>query len=174
MTRTIQVLVILGLFLQPLLAQSDDRRPPVVIGGIFCLTGEISSGCNAIREGAEVALELVNESGGINGRLLRLDIQDSHYTPRQSHTIAQRFASDPAVLAVLVTGIVETKAAAAPLERAKLPYLPLWDSAPAIEALGDFSFGIGPWLPASYELSAKFAFSSLKRKKAAVIATTAE
>lgn len=47
MTRTIQVLIILGLSLRPLLALSDDRRPPVVIGGIFCLTGEISSGCNA-------------------------------------------------------------------------------------------------------------------------------
>lgn len=162
---------------QPNLAIGEIKaihESPVTIGGIFCLTGEISSGCNAIREGAEVALDVVNQAGGINGRPLRLDIQDSHYTPKESHKLAQRFASNDQVLGVLITGVVETKSAAPPLEKAKLSYLTLWDSAPAIEALGSYSFGIGPWLPASYELSAEFAFSKLKLKKAAVVATTAE
>ncbi len=174
MRITIPALVILVFLFQPLLARCDIDRPPLVIGGIFCLTGEIAAGCNAIREGAEVALEAVNESGGVHGRRVHLDIQDSHYTSKESHTLAQRFANNPKVLGVLVTGIVETKAAAAPLEKARVPYLTLWDSAPAIEALGDYSFGIGPWLPASYELSAEFAYTQIKRNKAAVITTTAE
>ena len=138
-----------------------DDIAPIKLGGIFCLTGEIASGCNAIREGAEVALDIVNKEGGINGRRLRLDIQDSHYTPKGSHRLAARFASDPEVAGVLITGIVETKAAAAVLERASLSYMTLWDSAPSIEQLGNFSFGIGPWLPATYELSAEFAFDNL-------------
>jgi branched-chain amino acid transport system substrate-binding protein len=172
--RVIPVLLVLGLLLHPGIACSDSPQPPIKIGAIFCLTGEIASGCNAIREGAEVALDLVNQSGGVRGRPLRLEIQDSHYSPRDSHTLAQRFAGDPSVLGVLITGIVETKAAAAPLEKAHMPYVTLWDSAPEIEALGTSSFGIGPWLPASYELASEFAFSHLQRKRAAVIATTAE
>jgi branched-chain amino acid transport system substrate-binding protein len=120
------------------------HEPAITIGGIFCLPGEIASGCNAIREGAEVAADAINQSGGIQGRPLRLDIQDSHYVPRDAHTLAQRFASNDAILGVLITGIVETKAAAAPLERANMSYMTLWDSAPEIEGLGDYSFGIGP------------------------------
>lgn len=150
------------------------REPPVTIGGIFCLTGEIASGCNAIREGAEVAADVINKSGGIQGRPLRLDIQDSHYVPRDANTLAQRFANNDEVLGVLITGIVETKSAAFPLERARMSYITLWDSAPAIEALGDYSYGIGPWMPATYELSAEFAFYRLKARRTAVIATTAE
>jgi branched-chain amino acid transport system substrate-binding protein len=148
--------------------------PPIRIGAIFCLTGEIASGCNAINEGAQIGVDVLNRSGGINGRTLELEVQDSHYIPKESHTIATKFAANSDILGVLVTGIVETKAAASILEGAKMSYLTLWDSAPAIEALGDYSFGIGPWLPGTYELSADFARRSLKVTKAAIVATQAE
>jgi branched-chain amino acid transport system substrate-binding protein len=144
------------------------------VGGIFCLTGEIASGCNAIREGVEVGLDLINKSGGIDGRLLEIDLQDSYYTPKGAHSLGVKFSSNKDILAVLVTGIVETKAASAPLEKMGKPYITLWDSAPSIEALGDYSFGIGPWLPNTYELSAEFTFNNLGKKKVAVAATEAE
>ena len=153
---------------------AGTNKSPVTIGGIFCLTGEVASGCNAIREGAEVALDEINRAGGINGRHLRFDIQDSHFNPKEAHTLAKRFSANPEVKGVLISGIVETKSAAAPLERAKIPYLTLWDSAPEIEALGDYSFGIGPWLPATYELAAEFVFNRLNARRVAVIATNAE
>lgn len=175
--RSSKLVILIALCLvSPGILQGDDKgKPsPITIGGIFCLTGEIASGCNAIREGAEVALDLVNDSGGINGHPLHLDIQDSHFIPKNSHTLANRFVSDPNVLVVLITGIVETKAAAAPLERAKMSYLTLWDSAPAIERLGDYSFGIGPWLPSTYEVSAEFAFNHLKARTAAVVSSAQE
>ena len=143
------------------------NKSPVTIGGIFYLTGEVASGCNAIREGAEVALDEINREGGINGRPLRFDIQDSHFNPREAHTLAKRFSANPEVKGILISGIVETKSAAAPLERAKIPYLTLWDSAPEIEALGDYSFGIGPWLPATYELAAEFVFNRLNARRGA-------
>jgi branched-chain amino acid transport system substrate-binding protein len=160
--------------LTPLVASPEPHRGDITLGGIFCLTGEVASGCNAIREGAEVGLEVVNASGGINGRSLRLDIQDSHFNPRDAHTLAKRFSANRDVLGVLITGIIEAKAAAPALERNRIPYLTLWDSAPAIEALGEYSFGIGPWLPSTYELSAEFSFSTLRARRAAVFATTSE
>ncbi len=168
--------------LQPVLLAADSPassatltdQDPVTLGGIFCLTGEVASGCNAIREGAELGVDMVNSSGGINGRALRLDIQDSHFTPGSAHTLAKRFSANRDVLGILITGIIETKAAAAVLERAHIPYLTLWDSAPSIEALGEYSFGIGPWLPATYELAADFCLSGLSARRAAVITTTSE
>jgi branched-chain amino acid transport system substrate-binding protein len=155
-------------------AAPEAGRGTVTLGGIFCLTGEVASGCNAIREGAEIGLDLINSSGGINGRPLKLDIQDSQFAPRNAHTLAKRFSSNRDVFGILITSIIETKAAASVLERAHIPYLTLWDSAPAIEALGDYSFGIGPWLPATYEVAAEYSFSNLSARRAAVIATTSE
>lgn len=147
-SRTVLLLLTITVACNPLCAHTEDLKP-IKLGGIFCLTGEIASGCNAIREGAEIAMDEVNKEGGINGRPLLFDIQDSQNNPKISHGLAVKFASDTEVLGVIITTIGETKSAAAPLEKAKIPYLTLWDSAPAIEALGNFSFGIGPWLPSS-------------------------
>lgn len=172
MTPIKKILVIIFVSLSLFSVSAEEKK--IKIGGIFCLTGEIASGCNAIREGVEVGLDLINENGGINGKLLEIDMQDSHYTPKGAHTLGVKFSSDKDILGVLVTGIVETKAASAPLEKNDISYITLWDSAPAIEALGDYSFGIGPWLPSTYELSAEFAFNKLKKKSAAIVATEAE
>ncbi|RIL04741.1 MAG: hypothetical protein DCC75_12325, partial [Proteobacteria bacterium] len=161
----------LALFAGILASAAADEGQVVKIGGIFCLSGEIASACNAIREGAEIGLDIVNKEGGINGKPLLLEIQDSKYTTKESHTLAVRFASDPSVLGVLITGIMETKAAAAVLERAKLTNITLWDSAPEIEALGEYAFGIGPWLPGTYERSAEYAYRVLGSRRAAIIST---
>jgi branched-chain amino acid transport system substrate-binding protein len=60
------------------------------------------------------------------------------------------------------------------LERAKLPSVTLWDSSPEIDDIGDFAFGIGPWLPSTYEVAANYARERLGAKTAAVIANEQE
>ena len=172
----LMTLGVVGSFFIPFSSvKSESSEPnPIVIGGIFCLTGEIAQGCNAIREGAELAVAAINDDGGVKGRKIRLAIQDSQFTPKGAVASAKYFSSDEGVVAVLVTAILEAKYASPILEKKRVPYITLWDSAPAIEQLGDYSFGIGPWLPGSYELSADFATQELKAKRAGVIATVSE
>ncbi len=163
-------------FMSPWIASSASAEgpDPIRIGGLFCLTGEIAQGCNAIREGAEIAVTEINEKGGILGRTLELDIQDSAYTPKGAHMLAQKFSADPRILGVVITGVVETKAAGSVLETAHLPNITVWDSTPEIEAIGEYAFGIGPWLPSTYEVSAEFAAKELNAKTAATLATNSE
>lgn len=92
----VYALGVVGLLCGPVHQACGDQQTatgePIVVGCIFCLTGEIAAGCNSIREGAEVAVDSINAAGGIHGRPLRLDIQDSGNTPRGAHTAAKRFA----------------------------------------------------------------------------------
>ena len=50
-----------------------------------------------------------------------------------------------------------------------MPTIVLWDSAPAIEEMGESIFAIGPWAPDTGEKASRFALTNLKAKKAIVI-----
>jgi branched-chain amino acid transport system substrate-binding protein len=54
-----------------------------------------------MRKSAELAVEQVNQSGGINGKKLKLQIEDDKMEPKDAATIAQRLALDPKVLAIM-------------------------------------------------------------------------
>lgn len=166
-------ILVFGLVVISTLSHAEGAKP-IRLGAIFCLTGEIAMGCNAIREGVEVAVEEVNQLGGVQGRPLEVEFQDTQFNPRIAHSVGKKFSAEQSILGVLITGIVETKAAAAVLERAKLPSITLWDSTPELEELGEYPFAIGPWLPSTYEVSAQFAYNKLGARSATIIGTNSE
>jgi branched-chain amino acid transport system substrate-binding protein len=94
---------------------------PIVIGLFGPMTGERSALGLRFREAATMYAEEVNARGGIAGRPLQIRVEDTRGTPREGAIIAQKFAEDPAVLAV-VGGQTSTESmAAAPiLAEAKL------------------------------------------------------
>ncbi len=51
--------------------------------------------------GADLAVEEINRSGGVNGRMLRLRKEDDHESVNEGVMIAQRLAEDPEVVAVV-------------------------------------------------------------------------
>ncbi|MCB9030658.1 MAG: ABC transporter substrate-binding protein, partial [Deltaproteobacteria bacterium] len=59
-------------------------------------------------------------------------------------------------------------------ENAQIPLVNIWDSAPEIEALGNYVFGIGVWTPSSSEVSAKYARENIKAKTAVTICNNGE
>jgi branched-chain amino acid transport system substrate-binding protein len=60
---------------------SDDE---IVIGGSFPLTGNLASSGQGHSLGIRVAIEDVNAHGGINGRKLRLILEDDAYVPART------------------------------------------------------------------------------------------
>ena len=82
-------------------AASAHAADPVVIGVFGPMSGERSALGVRFREAAQMYAEEVNARGGIGGRMLELRIEDTRGTPREAAVIAQKFASDPAVLATI-------------------------------------------------------------------------
>lgn len=82
----------------PALAQDKD---PLVIGLFGPMSGERSALGARFQEAASMFVEVTNAKGGIGGHPLQLMVEDSRGTPREAANIAQKFASDPKVLAVI-------------------------------------------------------------------------
>jgi branched-chain amino acid transport system substrate-binding protein len=158
-------LLILMLFSSTCFAEDT----PIRLGAMLHLTGEFSIQGEAFRQGAELAQDTINSSGGINGKKLEVVFEDTQYKPLTSNTVAKKLSSDKSILGNIISTLTETKASANVLEKNKLPSIVLWDSSPELDKTGEFIFSIGPWAPASGEKSAEFAVNKLKAKKAVII-----
>ncbi len=96
--RRIAVLATLAaLVALPALAASDD----VYIGVSAPLTGDNAEYGNYFKTGALLAQKTINDQGGVKGRKLQVLIEDSQADPKEAILIAQKFVSDPRVLAVV-------------------------------------------------------------------------
>lgn len=130
------------------------------------LTGQYATQGAAFREGIELAVAEINESGGINGRQMEFLVEDTGNLPVNALTAARKLLQVEGLLAAITTSYPELKTGAAEFQRQKIPVVHLWDASPDIEKMGDFVFGIGPWTPGAGEISAKFALKNLGAKSA--------
>jgi branched-chain amino acid transport system substrate-binding protein len=73
----------------------------VHFGAILSLTGAAAPYGQDNLRGLQLAEEVLNERGGIRGKKVVVDIQDSAGDPAQAVTLAQRFASDQNMLGIL-------------------------------------------------------------------------
>jgi branched-chain amino acid transport system substrate-binding protein len=96
----------------------------IVLGSIQDISGPVASVGAPMRDGMILAVEQINSSGGIHGRKLRLQVEDSGYNPQKGVLAAQKLISQDKVFAlvgVLGSGVVQATQPMA-LERS-VPYL---------------------------------------------------
>ena len=92
-----------------------DSTEPIVFGVSGPLTGNQAEYGENWQEGFAIALDEINGAGGINGREVQIDFQDSQGEASQATTIAQRFVSDDSVLAVMGDFSSATSMVASPI-----------------------------------------------------------
>lgn len=118
-----------------------DADEPIVFGVSGPLTGNQAEYGKNWQEGFQIALDEINDAGGIDGREVTIDFQDSQGEAAQATTIAQRFVSDDKVLAVLGDFSSATSMVASPLyQRGGLLQLGITNSHPDFTDTGDFIF----------------------------------
>ena len=74
---------------------------PILIGVSGPLTGPNAQYGAQWKQGFDLALDEINGRGGINGRTLQYQFEDSQSDPKQSVVIAQKFVADPHIVAEL-------------------------------------------------------------------------
>lgn len=120
---------------------AEGSSEPIVIGVSGPLTGNQAEYGKNWQDGFELALEEINDGGGVDGRPIEIDFQDSQGEASQATTIAQRFVSDPSVLAVMGDFSSATSMVASPLyQRGGLLQLGITNSHPDFTKTGDFIF----------------------------------
>ena len=72
--------------------QQGVSKNEIVIGSIQDLSGPIAGFGKQVRLGMMLRVDEINEQGGINGRKLKLLIEDSAYDPKKAVLAAQKLS----------------------------------------------------------------------------------
>ncbi len=123
----------------------------IVIAVAQPLSGPVSAQGNAVAEGAKIAAEEINDAGGVDGKDIKLVIEDDANDPATCVSVAQRFATKVQPAAVMGGwGSSCTLAMQPVLERAKVPLLVETSSSDLVTSTedegqgSDYTFRISP------------------------------
>ncbi len=83
------------------LAQQGVSKNEIVIGSIQDLSGPIAGFGKQVRLGMMLRVDEINEQGGINGRKLKLVVEDSAYDPRKAVLAAQKLVNQDKIFIMI-------------------------------------------------------------------------
>jgi branched-chain amino acid transport system substrate-binding protein len=178
------IVLVVGLFLASSATQStaqsaatpeaagtlDPSAEPIYIGVSGPLTGQNAQYGAQWKKGFDLALEEINGAGGINGRKLVYDFEDSQADPKQSVIVAQKFVADSRIIVELGDfSSTASMAASAIYQRGGLVQFGFTNSHPDFtKAGGDYTWSNSVTQTQASPALADFAITTLGLKKLAV------
>lgn len=142
----------------------------IYIGVSAPLTGDNAEYGEYFRTSTLLAQEFINANGGIRGAQLKLLIEDSKAEPKEAVLIAQRFVSDPRVLAVVGDFSSSASMAAAEIYNpAGLVQISPTASHPDFTKIGEYIFRSGTTQAQEAPFLAEWTVEDLGMKKVASI-----
>lgn len=171
-TGMIALIILLGSILAACGAPSSggSASDPIVIGVSGPLTGDNAQYGAQWKKGFDLALDEVNGAGGINGRQVQYDFQDSQSDPKQSVAIAQKFVSDPRIVIELGDFSSPASMAASPIyQRAGLVQFGFTNSHPDFTKGGDYMWSNSVSQADNAPILSNYAVNDLGLKRLAVL-----
>jgi branched-chain amino acid transport system substrate-binding protein len=168
-------LITLGLFLSSVLAFAAGKTDPntIVIGSVLPLSGPVAAYGEHARNGMELAVEEINASGGINGKLLKIVYEDDEGNPEKSVNAYKRLTTRykvPAIIGSITSGCTQAMTSLAQAQKVVL--LVPASTVVAITDVGDFIFRACFIDDFQGVLGGNFAIRNLAAKKAAILYDT--
>ncbi len=109
------IVAALALLVTPALAQQGVSPGEIVIGTVQDLSGPVVNFSKAAVNGMRMRIEEINAAGGINGRKLRLVVEDHGYDPKKAVLAAQKLVQQDRIFAALGSIGTATSIAAMPI-----------------------------------------------------------
>ncbi|MBW2492334.1 MAG: ABC transporter substrate-binding protein [Deltaproteobacteria bacterium] len=158
------ILALLGLFSHPATAAE-----PIKIAAIFAKTGIAAVQNAAYIQIIELAVEEINNQGGVLGRPVKLIVLDNKSTPIGS-TLAAKEAVRLQVTAVIGSGLSSHSLAVAPiLQQEGIPMITPVSTNPKVTRMGNYIFRVCFIDSFQGAAMAKFAYADLKTRTAVVL-----
>ena len=164
MKRTILFLGLLLILQQPALAAE-----PVKIGAVFSKTGIAAIHNAPLIEMVELAVEEINNEGGLLGRPVRLIVLDNKSTPIGSKLAAEEAIRLGAVAVIGAHWSSHSLALAPILQKAGVPMISPGSTNPKVTRIGNCIFRVCFIDSFQGKAMAKFAYTDLNAKKAVVL-----
>lgn len=163
----IMLVVVLGAAGLAGIAQADGK---IKIGLNVPLTGFAASDGKSASEGAKLALEQINATGGINGKMIELVIYDDQAQPSQAIHIANKLiGQDKVVIGVSGSYSGATRSAAGVFQEAKVPFISAYAIHPDITRAGDYVFRTSFLGEVQGRAGAKLIGENLAKKRVVII-----
>lgn len=152
-------------------AQGND---PIIIGAVFNSTGWMAEYDQPAQRGAEIAVEMINEAGGVLGRPLELRVLDGETDPPVVFNAALQLIEGGAQFIITPSDFDIGGPASAAAQEAGLVGLSPGASSPLFgaTALGDKQFTVAAWTNYGSAASAAFGFEEKGWRTAYVIIDT--
>jgi branched-chain amino acid transport system substrate-binding protein len=177
---TVHRFVVLGSLFLCALTAGCERRPgtseqsatgDILVGMYGSLTGDGASFGQSSVEGAQLAVEEVNNAGGLlGGRKIRLLVEDDQSRPEEASNAVTKLITQDKVVAVLGEVASRRTLAAAPVaQKYQIPMITPASTNERVTQVGDYVFRVCFIDPFQGEVLAKFAYSDLKARKVAVL-----
>lgn len=142
----------------------------IKIGYYGDLSGPTFNFGESAKNGVLMAVEEINQAGGINGHRIDLVIEDDQGSAERAATRAGKLIDQDKVIAVIAGGTSGNSRAGAPKAQvAKIPLISPSATDPAVTQIGDYIFRACFIDTFQGEVMAKFAFNTLKAQKAAIL-----
>jgi branched-chain amino acid transport system substrate-binding protein len=143
----------------------------IPVGLYASLTGDGASFGQSSKEGTELAVDEINNAGGVlGGRKFTLLTDDDQSRPDQASNAVLKLITQDKVVAVLGEVASSRSLAAAPIaQRYKIPMITPASTNERVTEAGDYIFRVCFIDPFQGEVLAKFAYNDLKARKAAVL-----
>jgi branched-chain amino acid transport system substrate-binding protein len=102
--KTAAVLAALAVSASLALAQNASQgvtKNEIILGSIQDLSGPIAGFGKQVRNGMILRVDEINEQGGINGRKIKLIVEDSAYDPKKAVLAAQKLVNQDKIFAMV-------------------------------------------------------------------------
>ncbi len=144
----------------------------IKIGEYASLTGKEAGFGQTSHHGVMLAIEEINQAGGVLGKKLELVYEDNQTKPGESATAAKKLISRDKVIALIGEVSSGRSLEAAPIaQAAKIPMIAPAATNPEVTRKGDYIFRVCFIDPFQGTVMAKFAKDDLKAKKVAIISS---
>jgi branched-chain amino acid transport system substrate-binding protein len=154
-------------------ALSASAEDSIRIGEYACLTGKEASLGMSSHQGTVLAVDHVNEAGGVLGRRLELITEDTQSKPGESSTSVRKLIARDHVVAVLGEVASSRSLEAAPIcQAAEIPMISPGSTNPKVTETGDYIFRVCFIDPFQGPVMARFALNRLKARRIAIFSSS--
>jgi branched-chain amino acid transport system substrate-binding protein len=142
----------------------------IVIGEYGSLTGSTATFGISTKNGIDMAIDEINQAGGLLGRKVRVIVEDDQGRPEEAQTVVTKLITSDNVVAILGEVASSRTLAAAPVaQQYQIPMITPSSTNPKITEVGDYIFRVCFIDPFQGLVMAKFAANSLKIRNVAVL-----
>lgn len=153
-----------------LAACSKAKGDEIVIGQYASMTGNTATFGQDSHDGVKMAVDEVNQSGGLKGKKVKLVLEDDQSKPEEAKAAVLKLIQRQGVVALIgEESSGRTLAAAPEAQKRRIPMISPYSTNPKVTEIGDYIFRACYIDPFQGEQMARFAMGDLHLKKFAIL-----